>query len=245
MPRNKHGLSRDIPADVKRIVRKACGFGCVICGSGIVEYEHVDPEFSEAVRHDASGIALLCPQCHSKVTTKLWSKSKVSKAMSNPACLQSGFSREFFDIGDGHPELRFGGVTLTNCPTPIQVAGMPLFSIQVPEEPGGPFRLSGFFTDSSANLSLIIRENEWIANTNNWDVEVSGGAITIREAPGKIHLRLVADPPSGLVVDRLEMRLAQHTFRANGDWLEVEFPHGGIAEWTGCAADGCAVGMAF
>lgn len=29
---NKYGLTRDIPEDVKRKVRKRCGFGCVICG---------------------------------------------------------------------------------------------------------------------------------------------------------------------------------------------------------------------
>ena len=49
---NKHGLPRTIPPDVKRAVRRACGFGCVICGLGIVDYEHVDPTFADALVHD-------------------------------------------------------------------------------------------------------------------------------------------------------------------------------------------------
>jgi 5-methylcytosine-specific restriction endonuclease McrA len=66
---NKHGLNRAIPSGIKREVRQRCGFGCVVCGLGIVQYEHVEPEFSDAVKHEADKIVLLCPQCHSKVTT--------------------------------------------------------------------------------------------------------------------------------------------------------------------------------
>ena len=243
---NKHGLSRDIPDPIKRIVRQSCGFGCVICGSGIIEYEHFAPEFSDATAHDPTGIALLCPQCHSKVTTKFWSKSKVKEAAAAPACLKSGFTREVFDIGDGHPSLKFGGLTLLNCPTPITVGGKPLFSIQPPEEPASPFRLSGFFIDSAGKQSLVIRDNEWMASAGNWDVEVSGGAITIREQFGKIHLKLITDPPSGLIVDRLEMALGGgRSISANGDSLIVISKNGGRIEFTDCLADNCQVGIAL
>lgn len=50
--KNKFGLSRYIPSDVKLQVRKNSGFGCVICGMGIIHYEHVDPEFHVAQTHD-------------------------------------------------------------------------------------------------------------------------------------------------------------------------------------------------
>lgn len=29
---NRHGLSRYIPPNIKRTIRKQCGFGCVVCG---------------------------------------------------------------------------------------------------------------------------------------------------------------------------------------------------------------------
>ncbi|WP_140145769.1 HNH endonuclease, partial [Vibrio parahaemolyticus] len=78
--KNKHGLSRYIPEDVKRKVRQKCGYGCVVCGTAIVEYEHVDPEFSEAKEHDPDKIVLLCSQCHAKVTRKFLSKESIKLA---------------------------------------------------------------------------------------------------------------------------------------------------------------------
>jgi HNH endonuclease len=86
--RNRHGLTRDIPEPVKRAVRQACGFGCVVCGASIIEYEHVDPGFADAREHGPANLTLLCPQCHSKVTTGIWSKEKIKVAMTG-AMLES------------------------------------------------------------------------------------------------------------------------------------------------------------
>jgi hypothetical protein len=243
--KNKYGLDRDIPPDIKRTVRQRCGFGCVVCGLGIFEYEHVDPEFSEAKEHNAEKIALLCSQCHSKVTRGYWSKEKIQKAMHNPLCRQEGYAKEVFDFCEGYPSLQFGGSLLSNCPIPIQVSGQPLFKIEKPEQEGGPFRLSGIFCDAKGKNTLQIIENEWIASSDNWDVEVSGGAITIREAPRKIHLRLTVEPPQKLVVERLDMMLNDMKFEANGNFLRVRFPGGEVHDLTGCISDGCLIGMGF
>ena len=243
--KNKYGLDREIPPDIKRAVRQRCGFGCVVCGLGIIEYEHVDPEFSEAREHDADKIALLCSQCHSKVTTGFWSKEKIQKAMQRPVCKQQGLTKEVFDFCGGHPSLQFGGMLLANCPIPIQVGGQPLFKVEKPEQEGGPFRLSGIFCDLNGKITLQIVENEWIASSDKWDVEVSGGAITIREAHRKIHLKLKVEPPQKLVVERLNMNLNNLGFEANGDFLTVRFSGGNVAEFTGCVVDNCPVGISF
>ena len=68
---NKYGLSRNIPEDVKLAVRQACGFGCVVCGMSIIEYEHIDPPFHDATVHDPTKIALLCATCHGNVSKKV------------------------------------------------------------------------------------------------------------------------------------------------------------------------------
>jgi hypothetical protein len=208
-------------------------------------YEHVVPEFNDAKEHDPTKMTLLCPQCHAKVTTGFWSKEKVHAAMKSPKSKSQGFSKEVFDLGNGHPVLQFGGASLRNCPVPIEVGGLPLFKIEGPEEVGAPFRLSGFFCDSTGKVSLQIIENEWLASSNNWDVDVGGGTITIREDRGNIHLRLLADPPDKLIIDRLNMTLNGRTFEANGNFLRVGMAGGGAMEFTSCIADNCAVGMAF
>ncbi len=242
---NAFGLKREIPAATKRLIRQRCGFGCVICGLGIVQYEHVDPEFKNAKEHDPEAMALLCPGCHNKVTTGMWSKSRVKLAMRNPKCLEVGYSREFFDSFQNHPALRFGGVLLKNCQTPIQVGGYPLISIKPPEGPGAPFLFSGTFTDSKGEVTLVIEDNEWKAYTRSWDVQVLGPRITIREGHRKIHLVLKANPPDELVVERLSMLLAGMKFEANGDLLRVTMPNGVQNDFTYCVADNCQVGMAF
>ena len=243
--KNKYGLSRDIPEPVKRAVRQACGFGCVICGSSIIEYEHVDPEFAEAREHNPSGITLLCPQCHSKVTTGFWSKEKVKAAMLEPFCKKAGFSSEIFDLGSVHPKIKFGGVILKNCEIPVQVRDLALFEVKEAEEPQAPFRLTANFFNSRGEPSLVIRDNEWVAFASNWDVEVSGGTITIRDEPRHISLRLVADPPEGLIIERLDMYLYGLHLEGSPDKLIVEFPNGRRSEFTSCLVDNCKVGLAL
>lgn len=245
MTHNKFGLSRTIPSNIKRQVRQRDGFGCVICGLGIVQYEHVDPEFHNAKIHDPNAIALLCPQCHAKVTNRMWSKSRVKLAMRHPKCKQIGYAREFFDFIDGHPVLHFGGMLLSNCSTPIEVGGHPLFKIDPPEFSGEPFLFSGLFTDSRGDISLQIDNNEWKAYSNSWDVEVKGPTITIREDRQVIHLILKIIQPSTIVVEKLDMALGGLRFQATGDFLRVIFPNGSTSEFTSCIADNCRVGLSF
>src|SRR5664280_824966 len=102
---NQHGLRRTIPPDIKRLVRVNAGFGCVICGSSIVDYEHVDPTFANAREHNPDCITLLCIQHHGKVTRGFLSKESVKVAMRDPCCKRQGYSNEFFDIGRTFPRV--------------------------------------------------------------------------------------------------------------------------------------------
>ncbi len=239
---NKHGLSRDIPEPIKRQVRTASGFDCVVCGASLVQYEHVDPPFAEAKEHRSDQITLLCHSCHGHVTRGYWSKDRVKLAMADPYCRREGFSWGNFDFGDRHPSVRFGGVLLSNCDMPVVVRGQPLFLIQGPECPGAPFRLSAFFSDASANPLLTVHENEWRVAAGVWDVEFTAGRILIRDGPGTYSLVLVAEPPNGIRIDRLRMHHGGLLFDADPDTLRI----GDGVNWstmTGCVADNCRVGL--
>ncbi len=61
---NKFGLSRYVPTEIRREIRKRCGFGCVVCGTPIYDYAHIIP-FIETTEHDPSNIILLCRNHHS------------------------------------------------------------------------------------------------------------------------------------------------------------------------------------
>jgi hypothetical protein len=239
--KNKYGLSRKIPPHIKREVRKRCGFGCIICGCGLIQYEHVDPEFHEAKSHDPESIVTLCPTCHASVTSKFWSKERVKRHAMEPACLKEGFLKHVFDFySDGHPSVQFGGALLKNCPTPMEIFGTPLLKIKPPECDGGPFLLSGTFCDKSGSPTLKIIDNEWVAYADSWDVEVSAGGITVRNGPRDIVLRLRVEPPHTLVVERLKMTYGFINIDVTGDELIIN-----TNTFTGCIMDGCAVGFSL
>jgi hypothetical protein len=243
--KNKYGLTRDIPEPIKRQVRQACGFGCVICGASIIDYEHVDPPFAEAQKHDPNQMTLLCPQHHAKVTRGFLSKDSLTAAMGDPFCKKSGYTSELLDIGKSDPVIVFGGVKTFACPIPIAVQGVPLFEVKEAEEDGSPFRLSANFSNARGNPSLAIVDNEWRAFGTNWDVEVTGGTIIIRDSPKHVSLKLVAQPPTGIVIDELDMYLNGYRFLGSPGELVFQDPTGRRIKATGWIAHSCPVGLSI
>lgn len=205
---NQYGLPRNIPSDVKREVRRRCGFGCVICGGGIIQYEHVDPEYHEAKAHEAESITALCPGCHARVTSGIWSKEKVKQAMVSPKALEAGFSKDFFETSKISPTVMLGDSSFVGCPWIIEIFDIRVLGIAPPSDPEGPFLINGIFFDDDGKPSLKIVENEWIAYADNWDVEIVGNCITVRRGAGNIVLKIRSIPPGKFIVERLKMQLA-------------------------------------
>lgn len=202
---NRHGLNRNIPADVKRVVRQHDGFGCVVCGSAIYTYEHIDPTFVDATAHEPNNIALLCASCHDRVTRGQLSKTTVKGAKAHPKCLEKGFSYGPFDVGTMHPEIKIGPVTATNVPIVIEAMGDAILKVEPPEIEGGPFRLSARLANKLGAEVLYIEQNEWMTPTSNWDVQLIGPRIKIHSAPRDVALILRVDPPKSIILERLAM----------------------------------------
>jgi hypothetical protein len=242
---NLYGLPRNVPEDVKRTVRQQCGFGCVICAAAIVEYEHIDPEFARARTHHPDGIALLCPTCHAKKTRNFLSRRRVIEAMRNPAAKKAGFAFSDLESTHQHPYVKFAGMTLRNCITPVQIRGLPVLRIEACEVPGGPYRLSASFFDASGAPSLFIRRNEWQVLANTWDVEATGGVVSVRSAPGEIALRLRLDPGEGVVVERLSMFCCGYRLEGDTRALRITSPGGGTNTFIGGILDNAAVGLSL
>ncbi len=242
---NKHGLRRTVPPDVKREVRRRCGFGCVICGLGFYEYEHFDPDFADATEHNPVGMTLLCSQCNQKRARGRLSAATVAAANANPKCLQQGFSSELFDFGSEPIEVEFAGVTFFDCRDLIAVNGRPLLSVSPPNERGEPILLSGLFADAKGKVTLTIKDNVWSVDSKNWDVECVGPRITIRRGPGAISLVLRMEPPTRLVVQRIEMQFQGVYFRGDAETLEISMNGNDWNRWQGCSVRHCMVGIAI
>ncbi|MBI5374166.1 MAG: HNH endonuclease [Candidatus Schekmanbacteria bacterium] len=205
MTKNIHGLGRDIPEYIRRRVRQECGFGCVICGLAIAQYEHIDPPFSDATVHDPENIALLCGTCHDHVTRGIWSKEKILEARKTPKTFVQGYARDAFDF-----KAPFDLFVGDNCFADVHCVirkstGDEWFSIEAPEDAEAPPLLSAKFFALNGQPELEIYQNEWRCSTGIWDLQVSGQTIEVRTESRKVMLRLKARPPHGLEIQYLKM----------------------------------------
>lgn len=201
---NIHGLDRYIPEDVRRQVRKECGFGCVICGLALVEYHHIVP-FTEIKVHDPKNIVLLCGSCHGHVTSGVWSNERVIAARKAPMTFQRGFAKDAFDFKPPF-DLFVGDSCIrdVNCIVRKRT-GEEWFTINPPEMLTAPPRISAKFFGPTGSADLEIDQNEWRCSTVVWDLKVSGPVIEVRNGIHKTMLRLRARPPHGLEIQRLRM----------------------------------------
>ena len=202
---NKHGLPRAIPAEIKRLVRKRCGFGCVICGLGIYEYEHFNLEFNKAKIHEADGITLLCPNHHTKKTTGKLSVETVRIFNAEPKALRQGFASEHLDLRTQNPVVILGTARFVSTPVLIQLEEEPILMIKPGEDEEEPFLLSATIRDKNGEIILQIVDNQWQTPANYWDVTSEGKYLRIRSASKQVELVLRQEPPDTIVIERLKM----------------------------------------
>ncbi|HVG01277.1 MAG TPA: hypothetical protein VM842_00220 [Nitrospira sp.] len=238
---NKHGLSRTIPADVKRSVRQRCAFGCVICGASIYEYDHFDPPYADATQHTSEGITLLCPTHHAEKSRGVLPIETLLKANATPVALEKGqtsLQRPYFD----HiPSLALGGGLLVHAtPIPLMVGGVAVIEFLVPEADSHIARINAVITNDDGSNLLRIVENEWIVESGVWDYEWVGQRMTIRDNSGTVALQITIHPPKFISIDKLRFKtgnydvvITQTEMKVNGN------------TFVDCIANNCRVGMAL
>ncbi len=202
---NKYGLCSYIPAEVRRQIRKKCGFGCVICGGAFITYEHIDPTFAEAREHDPEKMTLLCWGCHGRVTKGVWSKEKVLSAQKDPITFKYGCAKDALDFRDPF-EIFVGSNHFQNVSCIVRKqSGEEWFTIDPPEEFQAPPRINVKFFGPDGLPDLEIIGNEWTCSTDVWDLRTEGNRIEVYKANRQLMLRLIAKPPHGLEIQYLEM----------------------------------------
>lgn len=202
MPQDRPPLSEPL----KREVRQRCGFGCVICGLPIYEYDHL-LGWANVRRHEASEITLLCPNHHEEKTAGLLPNEKVLEANQDPFNLRSGstspytlhYSGDVYFINVG--SLVYGGRAMgaRTVAQAIRIDGEPLISVTLED---GHFLLSLRVYDRQGGLVLRINDNELVLNVYSWDIELVGKRLTIRQAARDILFDIVFQPPSTVIIQR-------------------------------------------
>jgi hypothetical protein len=208
MTTNRHGLSRDVPADIKRLVRKRCGYGCVLCGGLFCQYHHFSPEFNNAVNHDPEGITLLCARHHDEVTRGRISPNRVIKANKNPYSVKNSEAKYLFEDLEYPLEVALGGlVFITPDGVLLKADNEILLSLRQDED--GIVLLSGKFSTPNGELLNII-DNELATTNGHWDIESRAKEIIIRSAPGEVVFHLNFIPPHRLQVVKIKNHYKGH-----------------------------------
>ncbi len=219
---NKFGLSRNIPVDVKREIRRRSKFGCVVCRCAFYQYEHIDPEFHDAQEHDSKRMCLLCGHCHDKVTRGLLAKSTVRRRyeeIQEKRDVERPFDQ--FDLEHNNITVTLGSCIFRNAKTLIVLNGEVVLAIEPPEDQSAFPVLSGYFTDSHGNEIMRIERNEWIGPSIAWDMEIRGNEIFIRSTPDTIALHLRVSPPNAIDVVNLNMRVGNSHLVLRNNLLSV------------------------
>jgi hypothetical protein len=184
MTKNKEDFGpRYIPADIKREVRQACGFGCVICRCPLYEYDHIE-EYSVVGEHKADNLALLCPNCHTKKgkkqITKEWIRECKRSARSK-LLISDRIQKVSYTIDLGSNLIsNFDQGYIFDCDN------FGFLFIDFTDS----LSLTGKFFDHDGAVALEISDNELQLNSNTWDIEYVGSKITFRSDPRKIFLSI-------------------------------------------------------
>lgn len=215
---NSHGLSRYIPAEIRREIRRRSKFGCVVCRAGITEFEHIDPPFAEATKHDPEKICLLCSSCHDKVTRGHLAKESVTNAYCKIFAANAQDvppPKDNLDFSGKSAKLLVGGFSFRGgAPTILKYFGEPLIEV-IPAREGCPFGVNAKFFNSAGQKTLEIEHNVWVGPRDGWDFYISGQRLFIQDSARFISLILRVDSPNALIVEKMDMRVGDYHFLAN------------------------------
>ncbi len=198
-----------IPDPVKRAVRQRCGFGCVICGLPIYDYDHLVP-WNIVREHRPDNLVLLCAQHHREKTSGLLPTTVVMAASADPCNLQTGVSHPYdLRYAGDHCEALIGSnrhiwssLADDSFTVPLIVDDTPLVLFRAQQ--GHPLLTVQLF-DQRNQLLVQIVDNELVFSTASWDIELAGRHLTVRGGPGDIFVSMTFEVPARVVIDRARL----------------------------------------
>lgn len=192
MPKDIHTepAPRTIREPTKRIVRRRCSFGCVICGFPFYHYDHI-VNYAETLEHDPSNITLLCGTHHDQKTRGLLASETVIKANEHPYNTRLPYSSEQTLFFPGpRMEVIVGTIRLI---APLENGGMRMRCLIIDDKDILSFRqvdksilVSASLFDRDENEIVNISDNELVVSTSPWDVKFEGQYLTVLREPRDI-----------------------------------------------------------
>lgn len=203
---NNKITNRNIPLPIQREVRKRCGFGCVICGNPIYDYDHMKG-WAEVKEHVAEDITLLCPEHHREATAKRLPREIIIQANEKPFNIEKGKSAPHKMYYSGK-ECTFIMGSDSYIYTlkgefdqfiPLMIDGEPLINFIYEE---GHLLLNVLLLDEFNHLVLQIQDNQLLYSVDVWDITFIGKTLTFREKHRKILFEIIFEPPNKVIINK-------------------------------------------
>lgn len=198
--------SRNIPLPIQREVRQRCGFGCVICGFPIFEYDHMTG-WANVHEHIADDITLLCDKHHKEVTIGLLPREKVIEANKRPYNIVSKVSSELPLHYEGkYAEVHLGGNSFTTFggdnyseSIPLIIDGIPIIAFILQDN---QLLLNVNIFNENNEVVLRIVNNQLYYAAMPWDIEFKGTRLVLREKLGKYLISIKFEPPNKVTFEK-------------------------------------------
>lgn len=198
-----------IPEHIKREVRRRCGFGCVICGHPLYDFEHME-EWSVVQRHVAEEITLLCDSHHREKTAGLMAKVEVYEANKNPFNLRQKHSSDYILRLFG-PKARFLigrnafqiSDTRRNCiMIPILLHGRPIIMFEIIDN---ECFLNFTLFDKNGIPILVIEKNVLVYKIGIWDIFFIKNRLIVKQEKRNILLEIQFNPPTEVHIKKAKI----------------------------------------
>lgn len=220
---NEQGLKRNIPESVKTAVRKACSFGCVICGSVPYDYDHLEVEYHAAEQHNPDDIVLLC-QNHHRMKGNVLSVEAIKKARALRVAQDSQF-RFKLPATNSDFVVNWAGTKISATDNSVIVDDERILTFTRTENEMEPVQLSGTFRDIQGNIICQIDRNEFVSRAANLgDFSVVSNRFRYKLQGGGLGLSFDLTG-AGLNIDYIfHVKNDAHVY-APGEFLQVGNVH--------------------
>lgn len=237
-----------IPQGIQREVRQRCGFGCVICGNPLYDYDHM-VNYSVTKRHIASELTLLCGNHHRDKTGKRMPLEKVLKANANPHNLKnnrtSPYQIEQFFGNSG--TIIFGTIAFPfkdngsgNFMIPLIVDGIPIIKFTLENS---EIFLDFVIFDKYNVPILVVKRNELTFKIGFWDITYIGTTLKIRQGSRDIYLEIDFRYPNTVEIKRMKLFCNSKEFTINKHGFIYENRKIKLANFSIIAQVGIIVGL--
>lgn len=235
-----------IKSEIKRAVRQRCGFGCIICGCPIYEYDHII-EWSKTRHHREDELTLLCSKHHTEKTNKILPTEEVIKANRSPYNISAElsapqklyYSGRKFKLKIGDSVSSFTGLADGQVFSPFAIDGKPVISFT---NDGGNILLNVEIRNDRKKTVLKVENSELVYTTDLWDIDWVGQTLTIRDGLREVILEMTLDPPDTISINRGTLHFNGVEINIGKDYIYCLNNRGFL---TDCSVHGMGYGFAI